>query len=56
MQSAGAEIAADLKAQYTFAFYPPADDHNPHHQLQVLLRDKKDHVRVRRDYWTANPN
>jgi Ca-activated chloride channel homolog len=56
MQSEGAEIAADLKAQYTIAFYPPPDDNKQQHQLQVLLRDKKDHVRVRRDYWTANPN
>jgi Ca-activated chloride channel family protein len=56
LQAATTEIAADIKAQYTIAFYPPGGDENQYHRLQVTVRDRKDQVRVRSGYWSQHPN
>ncbi len=56
LQAATAEIVADIKAQYTIAFYPPAVDENQYHQLEVTVRDTRDQVRVRSGYWSPHPN
>jgi Ca-activated chloride channel family protein len=52
LRKAVVEITADLKSQYTIAFYPSSTDRDRYHRLRVAVRGGRYSVRARPGYGT----